>query len=67
MSNIADRVAAAFEALQGRIAELENKIARLRQENDGLKNRVQILEGLLNGQIPPFALERIAACLGYKP
>lgn len=40
---------------------------RLRQENDGLKNRVQILEGLLNGQIPPFALERIDACLGSKP
>lgn len=58
MSDIADRVAAAFDALQGRIVKqaveicaLEDEIVRLRQENDGLKNRVQILESMRVPQV----------------
>lgn len=35
------------------ISALESEIVRLRAENDGLKNRVQILEGLPNSRIPP--------------
>lgn len=55
MSNIVDRVAAAFEALQGQIAELETENARLRSENDGLKNSAQILESMRTA--PPYRVQ----------